>query len=54
MQPVGIGVVGCGNISAAYLTAARKFPILNIVALADANPKAAEARAAEFGVPARS
>ena len=54
MKPVGVGVIGCGNISAAYLTAARKFPILNLVALADANPAAAEARAAEFGLPARS
>ena len=54
MKPVGIGVIGCGNISAAYLTAARKFPILNLVALADANPAAAEARGAEFGLPASS
>jgi predicted dehydrogenase len=54
MQPVGIGVIGCGNIAAAYLTAARKFPILNLVALSDANPAAAEACAAEFGVPARA
>ena len=52
MKPVGVGVIGCGNISAAYLTAAKKFPILNIVALADANPAAAEARGAEFGLPA--
>ena len=54
MERVGIGVIGCGNISSAYLTAARKFPILDIVALSDANPAAAEARAAEFGLPARS
>ena len=54
MKPVGVGVIGCGNISAAYLTAARKFPILDIVALADANPAAAEARAAEFALAARS
>jgi len=53
MKRVGVGVIGCGNISAAYLTAAKKFPILDIVALADANPAAAEARAAEFGAPAR-
>ena len=52
MKPVGVGVIGCGNISAAYLTAAKKFPVLNIVALADANPAAAEARGAEFGLPA--
>jgi predicted dehydrogenase len=54
MKRVGIGVIGCGNISSAYLTAAKKFPILEIVALSDANPAAAEARAAEFGLPARS
>jgi predicted dehydrogenase len=53
MQPVGIGVIGCGNISSAYLTAARKFPILNLIGLADANPATAEARAAEFGISAR-
>jgi predicted dehydrogenase len=54
MKRVGIGVIGCGNISSAYLAAAKKFPILDIVALSDANPAAAEARAAEFGLPARS
>jgi predicted dehydrogenase len=54
VKRVGIGVIGCGNISAAYLTAAKKFPILEIVALSDANAAAAEARAAEFGIPARS
>ncbi|HZZ61971.1 MAG TPA: Gfo/Idh/MocA family oxidoreductase [Roseiarcus sp.] len=53
MKRVGVGVIGCGAISSAYLTAARKFPILEIIALADANPEAAEARAAEFGPPAR-
>ena len=50
MQPVGIGVIGCGNISSAYLTAAKKFPILNLIALSDANPAAAEARAAYLQV----
>ncbi len=54
MKRVGVGVIGCGNISTAYLTAAKKFPILDIVALADANPAAAEARAAEFGLRVRS
>jgi len=53
-KPVGIGVIGCGNISAAYLTAARTFPILNIVALADARREAARARAAEFDLRAVS
>jgi len=54
MKPVGIGVIGCGNISSAYLKAAKYFPILDIVALADAHPAAAEARAAEFGLRAAS
>ena len=53
MKRVGVGVIGCGNISSAYLTAARNFPILDIVALADANPAAAEARGAEYNIPAR-
>jgi len=54
MEKVGIGVIGCGTISGAYLTAARSFPILEIRALADQNPAAAEARAAEFGHRATS
>ena len=53
MKPVGVGVIGCGAISAAYLKAAKRFPILKIVALADAKPEAARARAAEFGLVAR-
>ena len=54
MKPVGVGVIGCGNISAAYLKAARTFPILDIVALADARREAAEARATEFALRAVS
>ena len=54
MKRVKVGVVGCGNISAAYLKAAKTFPILDIVALSDQNAPAAAARAAEFEIPARS
>ena len=54
MKSVGIGVIGCGVISGAYLKAARHFPILDIRALADVRPEAAEARAKEFGVRAVS
>jgi len=54
MKRVGIGIIGCGNISAAYLKAAKAFPILDVRAVADLNPSAAEARGAEFGVAARS
>src|SRR5690606_32579165 len=54
MRKVGIGIIGLGNISAAYLKAAQNFPILDIRGVADLNPAAAEARAAEFGVKAVS
>ncbi len=49
---VGIGFIGCGNISAAYLKAARGFPLLEVRGVADLNIAAAEARAAEFGLKA--
>ena len=52
MQSVGIGIIGCGNISGAYLKAARLFPVLDIRAVADLDPAAAAARGEEFGVPA--
>src|SRR5262249_30099282 len=54
MDRVGIGIIGSGNISAAYLKAARVFPILDVRALADINPAAAEARGKEFDIPART
>jgi predicted dehydrogenase len=54
MKPVGIGIIGCGVISGAYLKAAKDFPILDVRGLADAVPKAAKARAAEFGLKAVS
>lgn len=52
MERVGIGVIGCGVISAAYLTAARHFPILDVRAVADLDPAAAAARAEAFGTRA--
>jgi predicted dehydrogenase len=54
LDRVGIGIIGCGNISSAYLKAGKSFPILDIRAVADLNSAAAEARGAEFGVPAKS
>ena len=52
MDKVGIGIIGLGNISAAYLKASKDFPILDIRAVADMNPAAAKARADEFGLKA--
>src|ERR1700722_4044373 len=51
MKRVGIGIIGCGNICAAYLKAAQRFPILDIKAVADMRSEAAERRGAEFGLP---
>ncbi len=54
MDKVGIGIIGCGNISSAYLKAMAFFPILDIRGLADLNLELAAQRAAEFGLQARS
>jgi predicted dehydrogenase len=51
MRKVGVGIIGCGNISTAYLKAAQRFPVLDIKAVADMRSEAAERRGAEFGIP---
>src|SRR5207253_655598 len=45
-------VVGCGNISLAYLRNARLFAGVRIVACADLKPQAAEEKADAFGLQA--
>ncbi|MFT2214043.1 Gfo/Idh/MocA family protein [Rhizobium giardinii] len=52
MRKIGIGIIGCGNISDAYLTASPGFPVLDIISVADINPSAADAKAAAFGLSA--
>ena len=52
MEPLTIGIIGCGNICGAYLKAVPGFEALRIKAIADINPAAAEARGNEFGVDA--
>ncbi|HZG55984.1 Gfo/Idh/MocA family oxidoreductase [Paenibacillus sp.] len=52
MEKVNIGIIGCGAISGIYLeNCVRVFDILNVAAVADVVPEAAQRRAAEFGVP---
>ena len=51
-RTLGIGIIGCGNISAAYFRLAPLFKGLEVRACADINMAAAEARAKEFGVRA--
>lgn len=52
MKSFGVGIIGCGNISAAYLKLAPMFKAINLVAVADLNMEAALARADEFSVRA--
>lgn len=47
-----IGIIGCGNISEAYLRLAKGFGNVEIVAVADIMPAAAKARAEQFSVRA--
>ena len=50
-EPIGIAVVGCGNISDQYLTNLVRFPDVNVVACADIDLGRASAQAAKYGVP---
>jgi len=54
MDKLGIGIIGCGNISQTYLRLAPSFAALDIRAVADLNAEVAQARAAEYGVRAES
>ena len=51
---LGVGILGCGNISATYFSLAPLFRGLKVLACADINPAAATARAEEYGVTAQS
>lgn len=54
MANLGLGIIGCGNISTSYLRLAPLFKGLHVRAVADVNMAAATARAAEFNVKAQS
>jgi len=53
-RTVGIGIIGAGNISSAYIKAIKGFGILDLRGIADMKPEVAEKRAAEFGLKAVS
>ncbi len=53
-KKIGIGIVGCGNISQAYFNGAKLFEVLDVVACADINTAAAEAKAQEHGCKAQT
>lgn len=53
-KKLGVGVIGCGNISAAYFRLAPLFRGIEMRACADINMEAAKVRAAEFGLRAET
>ncbi|MFB9947329.1 Gfo/Idh/MocA family protein [Rhizobium puerariae] len=53
-RELGVGIMGCGNISTTYFQLAPLFKGLKVLACADLNDDAAEMRAKEYGVKAQS
>ncbi|TPW33558.1 Gfo/Idh/MocA family oxidoreductase [Martelella alba] len=53
-RELGVGILGCGNISTTYFRLAPLFKGLKVLACADINRSAAMLRADEFGVVAQS
>lgn len=51
VDPVKLGLVGCGNISGIYCENAQKLEAVELAACADLMPERAEQRAAEFDIP---
>lgn len=54
MTALGVGLIGCGNISSAYLRLAPLFRDLDVRAVADIDMNAAQTRADQFDVDART
>lgn len=53
-KELGVGIIGCGNISITYLALAPLFKGIKMLACADLNPEAAQLRAKEYGVKAQT
>jgi len=51
---LGVGIIGCGNISSAYMSLGPLFKGIEVRACADINLDAATERAKEFGIDAHS
>lgn len=50
MQPVRLGVIGCGVIGNVHLAAATASPLIEVVAIADLRPEASGPAAEKFGI----
>ncbi len=53
-KELGVGILGCGNISTTYFSLSPLFKGIRVLACADLNPAAAEAKAKEYGVKAQT
>lgn len=52
IEPMGVGVIGAGMISHTYLdTLTSKFHIVEVKAISDLNPKAAQAASEKYHIP---
>jgi len=51
-KAIGVGLIGCGNISSIYLTNIPYSPDLELRAVADMRPEVAEAQGKKFSVEA--
>ena len=50
--PLGVGIIGAGNISDQYLTNLTSFPDVRVLAIGDVQEDRARAQAMKYGVPA--
>jgi predicted dehydrogenase len=50
MSAVGVGVIGAGVISDAYIKSMQSFPDLKVVAIGDLRPEAAKEKADQYGI----
>jgi predicted dehydrogenase len=52
MEPTIIGIIGCGNISDAYLKGAARSQLIRVKSCADLHAEAANTKASEYGIAA--
>jgi predicted dehydrogenase len=52
VEPVVLGIIGCGNVSDLYLTGAGRSKLVRVKSIADLHPEVAQAQAEKFGVRA--
>jgi len=54
MQPIGIGILGCGNVAKIHAEAVRRVPMLKLVSVCSRTVESAERLSSQYGVPAYS